>query len=641
GERNDVVVARLRTGSLSPTEDGSFSPTSDSSDASSESSGLEDSAPTTALDGPQPVEEGLGFELTGEEPSMTPSLRRLAAPAVASTVASTPTAVAAERDLVVQQPHLRILLCFCNPRHSNHLRLQAEERIIRQAIKNGRYRDSITVTVLPAATVDDLSRALLEERYDVLHFSGHADPQTNALSVRLARLRDLHGAEALEAVRNDPAAVSALEKAAATLLSQLEELLADEARCGGGPDCGSEAAHIEVSIPDLMAGFERGDPDRCAAAVVAGGSGASPVPAPSHMVPTGGYGLTCRFSTSELLDAGVGALAFEGEGGHLCFVRANDFAALLSAHSPQLRCAVLNACGSGLQCLLATQSIPLCIGMAGQITDHDAAAFSGGFYDALAAGAGVDKAFAEGKRRIGLHALDHFHPLHAHQSGVHVAMVRPSPLVSLFKSAALSAGSGSGAALARRADGPLCIAAGGSRSAASNSGGQEEWASHPMLGPLIGLEVASAAVPSAMVGTAAAAASCSCDGQGPSLEEENAKLKQLIQYGMRLLSEKDVAHRRLEAQLAAAQRHRAAEADVRLLEARCGEASRQQPSASQPLRRRSYSKVSDAADVGSGTGSGGGGGGIGAGGGSGAAAAGRRESVPEKGRWPERGLGFW
>jgi hypothetical protein len=39
-------------------------------------------------------------------------------------------------------------------------------------------RDSITLEIRHAATVDDLRHALLDDAYDVLHFSGHGDFDT-------------------------------------------------------------------------------------------------------------------------------------------------------------------------------------------------------------------------------------------------------------------------------------------------------------------------------------------------------------------------------------------------------------------------------------------------------------------------------
>jgi hypothetical protein len=67
----------------------------------------------------------------------------------------------------------RILAVLCNPRQTGALRLQEEERAIRQAIQLSTHRDNLLLRTLPASTVDDFSRTLLAEEFDVVHFSGH------------------------------------------------------------------------------------------------------------------------------------------------------------------------------------------------------------------------------------------------------------------------------------------------------------------------------------------------------------------------------------------------------------------------------------------------------------------------------------
>jgi hypothetical protein len=67
----------------------------------------------------------------------------------------------------------RILAVLCNPRQTDSLRLQEEERAIRQAIQLSPHRDSFSLCTLPASTVDDFSRSLLCEEFNIVHFSGH------------------------------------------------------------------------------------------------------------------------------------------------------------------------------------------------------------------------------------------------------------------------------------------------------------------------------------------------------------------------------------------------------------------------------------------------------------------------------------
>ena len=64
---------------------------------------------------------------------------------------------------------MRVLAVFCNPRGTDHLRLQAEQRVLQQSLKFV----SASLDIVPAATIDDLRMALLGQRYDVIHFSGH------------------------------------------------------------------------------------------------------------------------------------------------------------------------------------------------------------------------------------------------------------------------------------------------------------------------------------------------------------------------------------------------------------------------------------------------------------------------------------
>ncbi|MGA8023477.1 MAG: CHAT domain-containing protein, partial [Candidatus Acidiferrales bacterium] len=72
-------------------------------------------------------------------------------------------------------PKTNILLVMSNPSKTSRLDLGREERIIREAIKLGKARDSIAIESRTAATSDDLRRALLDADYQILHFSGHGD----------------------------------------------------------------------------------------------------------------------------------------------------------------------------------------------------------------------------------------------------------------------------------------------------------------------------------------------------------------------------------------------------------------------------------------------------------------------------------
>ena len=67
----------------------------------------------------------------------------------------------------------RILLVFANPRYTEPLLLSREERTIRAAIGRSKGRDSFEISTCPAATIDDLREALLDNDYRIVQISGH------------------------------------------------------------------------------------------------------------------------------------------------------------------------------------------------------------------------------------------------------------------------------------------------------------------------------------------------------------------------------------------------------------------------------------------------------------------------------------
>lgn len=68
---------------------------------------------------------------------------------------------------------IRVLAVFANPPGTNRLRLDIEERVIREAIKMSRKPDNILLTTCPAATIRDLSWTLLNDTFEVIHIAGH------------------------------------------------------------------------------------------------------------------------------------------------------------------------------------------------------------------------------------------------------------------------------------------------------------------------------------------------------------------------------------------------------------------------------------------------------------------------------------
>lgn len=69
--------------------------------------------------------------------------------------------------------HLTVLAIFANPIGSSPLRLENEDRVMRESIKLSIFRENINLDILHAARVDDFARALLEKDYVIVHFSGH------------------------------------------------------------------------------------------------------------------------------------------------------------------------------------------------------------------------------------------------------------------------------------------------------------------------------------------------------------------------------------------------------------------------------------------------------------------------------------
>ncbi|MGI8990566.1 MAG: CHAT domain-containing protein [Bryobacteraceae bacterium] len=55
------------------------------------------------------------------------------------------------------------------------MRLTQEDRAIRHALQRGKARDCVSLEVRHATTVDDVRHALLDDGYEILHFSGHGD----------------------------------------------------------------------------------------------------------------------------------------------------------------------------------------------------------------------------------------------------------------------------------------------------------------------------------------------------------------------------------------------------------------------------------------------------------------------------------
>ena len=79
-----------------------------------------------------------------------------------------------DNDSVTNQDNVtRVLLVFANPSDTDPLRVQEESRALHESIQLSAQRSHFQFETLPAATIDDLRRALLKNTYDIVHFSGH------------------------------------------------------------------------------------------------------------------------------------------------------------------------------------------------------------------------------------------------------------------------------------------------------------------------------------------------------------------------------------------------------------------------------------------------------------------------------------
>lgn len=68
---------------------------------------------------------------------------------------------------------MKVLVVFANPRGTDTLRLGEEDRVIQECIRRCKNRDRIQLTIRHAVTVDDIRRTLLDDAFDIIHFSGH------------------------------------------------------------------------------------------------------------------------------------------------------------------------------------------------------------------------------------------------------------------------------------------------------------------------------------------------------------------------------------------------------------------------------------------------------------------------------------
>ncbi|MEG4984675.1 AAA-like domain-containing protein [Microcoleus sp. BR0-C5] len=94
--------------------------------------------------------------------------------------------------------------------------------------------------------------------------------------------------------------------------------------------------------------------------------------------------------------AGEGGLALEDEAGQIKLVNTKALAALFEAFKEYVECVILNACYSEVQAEAIARHIPYVIGMNQAVGDRAAREFAVGFYDTLAAGESIERAYKLG-----------------------------------------------------------------------------------------------------------------------------------------------------------------------------------------------------------------------------------------------------
>jgi len=85
--------------------------------------------------------------------------------------------------------HTKVLAVFANPTGSSPLKLGSEDRVIRECVTRSRYRENISLEIRHAITIHDLRRALLEEDYRIVQFSGHGTGKGLAFEDEQGRVR--------------------------------------------------------------------------------------------------------------------------------------------------------------------------------------------------------------------------------------------------------------------------------------------------------------------------------------------------------------------------------------------------------------------------------------------------------------------
>lgn len=199
---------------------------------------------------------------------------------------------------------LRVLAVFCNPKGTDALRLQAEQRILQRCLPPS----VALLQIQPAATLDDLQQALLMHSFDVIHFSGHGC--IDAPLVRLLR-------QVLKAQRPDVEMRAEVQQCVQPAVNALKHWLGNEAplepdgpalRLTLHPIPGDARASIELECSTAMPSATPLTLERKAVATL--GNVRDDTSCDGHTGP-----VRLRLTQSDFAKHRVGSLAFETTSG--------------------------------------------------------------------------------------------------------------------------------------------------------------------------------------------------------------------------------------------------------------------------------------------------------------------------------------
>ena len=200
---------------------------------------------------------------------------------------------------------LSVLAVFCNPKGTDALRLQAEQRILQRSLPSS----AASLNIQPAATLDDLQQALLMQTFDVIHFSGHGC--IDAPLIRLLR-------QVLKSQRPELEARPEVQQCVQPAISAIKQWLGREApleadgpalRLTLHPPASGQAANASVALEGAAASTST--PSRL------GGGGDSGLEAPPPSAGPSRADLCLRLTQADFSRHRVGSLAFESQTGAL------------------------------------------------------------------------------------------------------------------------------------------------------------------------------------------------------------------------------------------------------------------------------------------------------------------------------------